>query len=77
LAYEPTRTWDRKLRSPKTFRSHNTTAITTTASTLAKMVENPPLPADAAPTPENIQKWKDWWARNKDTARFVKMPPFE
>jgi hypothetical protein len=46
-------------------------------STLAKMVENPPLPADAAPTPENIQKWKDWWAQNKDTARFVKMPPFE
>jgi hypothetical protein len=46
-------------------------------STLAKMVENPPLPADAAPTPENIQRWKDWWAQNKDTARFVKMPPFE
>jgi hypothetical protein len=46
-------------------------------STLAKMVENPPLPVDAAPTPENIQKWKDWWAKNKDTARFVKMPPFE
>lgn len=46
-------------------------------STLPKMVENPPLAADAAPTPENIQKWKDWWAQNKDTARFVKMPPFE
>jgi len=46
-------------------------------STLAKMVEKPPLPADAAPTPENIQKWKDWWAQNEDTARFVKMAPFE
>ena len=46
-------------------------------STLPKMVENPPLSADAAATPENIQRWKDWWTKNKDTARFVKMPPFE
>jgi hypothetical protein len=46
-------------------------------STLAKMVGNSPLPPDAAPTLENLRKWKDWWAANKDTARFVKMPPFE
>lgn len=46
-------------------------------STLSRMVQNPPLPADAPPTLENIQKWKDWWNKNKDTARFVKMPPFE
>jgi hypothetical protein len=46
-------------------------------STLAKIVENPPLPPDAAPTLENLQKWTDWWAANKDSARFVKMPPFE
>ena len=46
-------------------------------STLSKMVENPPLPPDATPSVENLQKWKDWWAQNKDTARFVKMRPFE
>jgi hypothetical protein len=46
-------------------------------STLAKMVENPPLPPDATPSVENLQTWKGWWAQNKDTARFVKMPPFE
>ena len=41
---------------------------------LARMVKDPPLPADAKPTPENIQKWHDWWAKNKDTAQFVKSP---
>jgi hypothetical protein len=46
-------------------------------STLAKMAENPPLPPDATPSVENLQTWKGWWAQNKDTARFVKMPPFE
>jgi hypothetical protein len=46
-------------------------------STVSRMVENPPLPPDATPSVENLQKWKDWWATKKDTARFVKMPPFE
>jgi hypothetical protein len=44
---------------------------------LSRMVENPPLPPDATPTVENIRKWKDWWAKNKDSARFVRVPPFE
>jgi hypothetical protein len=25
-------------------------------------------------TPENIQKWKDWWTGNKDHAVFVQRP---
>jgi hypothetical protein len=41
---------------------------------LAQMVKNPPLAADALPTPENVKKWKEWWARNRDTAQFVKPP---
>jgi len=41
---------------------------------LALMVKNPPLPSSAPATPENIQKWKDWWARNKDQAVFVQRP---
>jgi hypothetical protein len=46
---------------------------------LALMVKNPPLPTTAPATPENIQKWKDWWTRNKDHAVFVERPvqPFE
>jgi len=41
---------------------------------LAEMVKDPPLPADAPPTPGNSQKWKDWWMKNRDRAVFV-IPP--
>ncbi len=43
-------------------------------SALAEMVKDPPLPANAPPTPGNSQKWKDWWAKNRDKAVFV-IPP--
>jgi hypothetical protein len=43
-------------------------------SALAEMVRDPPLPADAPPTSESVQKWKDWWQRNRDRAVFV-IPP--
>jgi hypothetical protein len=42
---------------------------------LGYMVKNPPLPPGAPATPENIQKWKDWWAKNKDHAEFAVKPP--
>jgi hypothetical protein len=41
---------------------------------LAEMVKDPPLPADAPPTAESSQKWKDWWAKNRFKAVFV-IPP--
>jgi hypothetical protein len=41
---------------------------------LAEMVKNPPLPANAPPTPESSQEWKDWWVKNRDNAVFV-IPP--
>jgi hypothetical protein len=44
---------------------------------LSRMVQNPPLPPEANSTAENIRKWKDWWAKNKDTALFIKMPAYE
>ncbi len=46
---------------------------------LALMVKNPPLPTTVPATPDNIQKWKDWWAGNKDHTAFVQRPvqPFE
>jgi hypothetical protein len=46
---------------------------------LALMVKNPPLPSAAPATPENVQRWKDWWTGNKDHAIFVQRPiqPFE
>lgn len=46
---------------------------------LGLMVKDPPLRPGAEATAENIQKWKDWWAKNKDHAEFVVRPtqPFE
>ncbi|MGB7752401.1 MAG: HEAT repeat domain-containing protein [Candidatus Acidiferrales bacterium] len=44
---------------------------------LSRMVQDPPLPPDADSTIENIRIWKDWWAKNKQTARFVKVAAFE
>lgn len=41
---------------------------------LGYMVKDPPLPPGAETTPENIQKWKEWWAKNKDQAEFVVKP---
>jgi hypothetical protein len=41
---------------------------------LTEMVKDPPLPANAPPTAENSQKWKDWWVKNRDKAVFV-VPP--
>lgn len=43
--------------------------------TLAAMVKDPPLSADARATPDNFQKWKDWWAQNKDHAVVVLQRP--
>jgi hypothetical protein len=43
-------------------------------SALANMVKDPPLSAGAPPTAESSQKWKDWWAKNRDKAVFV-IPP--
>ncbi len=44
---------------------------------LAQMVQDPPLQADAGPTVENVRKWKEWWSKNKDAAKFVSHPTFE
>ncbi len=44
---------------------------------LSEMVQDPALPANADPTVENLHKWRDWWAKNKDTARFVYPAPYE
>jgi hypothetical protein len=41
---------------------------------LSLMIENPPLPASAEPSSANIQKWQQWWEKNKETARFKTMP---
>jgi len=41
---------------------------------LGFMVKDPPLSPGADATPENIRKWKDWWAKNKDQAQFVVRP---
>lgn len=43
---------------------------------LSQMLQNPPLPPNAEPSVQNIGMWKDWWAKNKNTARFVKMAAF-
>jgi PBS lyase HEAT-like repeat len=38
---------------------------------LGLMVKDAPLRPEADATPENIQKWKDWWGKNKDHSEFV------
>jgi hypothetical protein len=40
-------------------------------------VQDAPLPADADATVENLIKWREWWAKNKDTARFIYPDPYE
>lgn len=44
---------------------------------LSEMVQDPPLPANADATVETLTKWRDWWAKNKDTARFIYPDPYE
>jgi hypothetical protein len=46
---------------------------------LPLMVKDPPVPPNAKMNKENIQIWKDWWAKNKDQAVVVQKPdhPFE
>ena len=46
-------------------------------SSLSAMVQDPPLPSNADATVENLNKWREWWARNKDTAKFVYPAPYE
>jgi len=43
--------------------------------TLTQVAKGAPLPAEAQATPENFQKWKDWWAKNKDQAVLVDQRP--
>jgi PBS lyase HEAT-like repeat len=50
------------------------TELTELLDALSRMVKDPPLPAGAAPTLDNVQLWKDWWRKNKDTAQFVSVP---
>jgi hypothetical protein len=39
---------------------------------LAHMIKDPPLPAGTSATAENMQTWKVWWAKHKDSAEFIK-----
>ena len=39
---------------------------------LAQMIKDPPLPPGAVATAENMQTWKVWWAKHKDSAEFLK-----
>lgn len=55
----------------------NTTQGTPLLKALSQIVQNPPLPPDAEPSAQNIRTWKEWWVKNKDTARFAKVPAFE
>jgi len=41
---------------------------------LRLMVKDPPLPARAKMSNENIQIWKDWWTKTKDQVVFVQKP---
>lgn len=47
---------------------------TSLLSALAHMVRDSPLAPDAGFTDENVQKWRAWWAKNKDTAQYIPNP---
>jgi hypothetical protein len=44
---------------------------------LSAMVQDPPLPPNADPSAENLHTWQAWWAKNKDTSRFLKVAAYE
>jgi hypothetical protein len=58
-------------------RNFNTAQGRLSLKALSQMVQNPPLPPEASPSAENIQTWKQWWAKNKDHAQILKPPAFE
>jgi hypothetical protein len=41
---------------------------------LAAMVKTPPVAAQAPPTKENIERWKQWWEKGQ-TAASLSPPP--
>jgi HEAT repeat protein len=41
---------------------------------LGKMVKDPPVAPGADATPQNIGKWKEWWAKNRERAGLVVRP---
>jgi len=47
---------------------------TSLMAVLSSMVKNPPLPADAESTPENIRTWNEWWEKNKPAPQFMQSP---
>jgi hypothetical protein len=42
-----------------------------TMDALARMIKDPPLPSGTAASAENIQTWKVWWVKHKDSAEFI------
>jgi hypothetical protein len=68
---EATRTYCENLRYFRHIDEMNAAIL----RTLAQIVKNPPLPADAAATPENFRKWKTWWNENQDRASFIPQRP--
>ena len=41
---------------------------------LSGMIEKPPMGSGSEATHENCQRWKQWWAANKDTAVLIRKP---
>lgn len=39
---------------------------------LARMIKDPPLPPGTPASAENIQTWKVWWLKHRDSAEFIK-----
>jgi hypothetical protein len=41
---------------------------------LGKMVKDPPVAPGAEATAQNLAKWKEWWAKNRERAELVAKP---
>ena len=64
----------REKMSPKLYASETDRYLKFVFAALAAMAKTPPVTAQAPPTKENIERWKQWWKKGQ-TAESLYPPP--
>lgn len=52
----------RRTLTPESFRQESRRYLIAVFGALNRMVRQPPIPPASAPTPDNVERWKRWWA---------------
>jgi hypothetical protein len=60
--------------SPQLYASETNRYLKSVFAALAAMAQSPPVAAQAPPTKENIERWKQWWKKGQ-TAESLSPPP--